>query len=344
MCTATFILIAGIILIAAYDFTNGFHDASDMIATAVASNSISYKKAIFIATLFTFLGPWLGGLAVADTIGQFVTINPQQQLTAQIVVLAAISTAIVYNLITWLGGLPSSSSNSLVSGLIGATLFLLGNSHIHWGFHELLSFRITGFSKIIIGMFFSPLAGFLAGVGIIRVFIKFFSRLHIRTRPAFITAQYFTVSWLAFSHGTNDAQKGMGMMGMMLYASGLYNHFYVPWWVILVSATSITLGTLFGGWNIIKTVGYGLYRVKLLDSLADQLGSAMTILGSSLIGAPTSTTLVVTTTLVGVGAGQKPGHVHWKTVISMLWTWLLAIPICIVLGFMCAAALIHLLK
>ncbi len=329
---SSIILILGISLVLLYDFTNGFHDAADMIATAIASRAMTPVTAIIIVSVFTFLGPFLGGLAVANTIGEFISIENTKILIAQSVVLSAILSAITYNLITWKLGLPSSSSNSLTSGLIGAALYALGSSHVNWGIIELLNGHIIGFMRVIIGMIFSPFAGFLVGFLIMKLFLKLFKRLNIKSKKIFIVSQYFTMSWLAFSHGANDGQKGMGVIGMLLLASGVYTKFTVPTWVILSCASAITLGTMFGGWSIIKTVGFGIYKVKLIHSIADQVGSAAVILGSSLIGAPTSTTQVVTTTLMGVGAGEHPKHVRWGITKNILSGWLFNIPSSMVMG------------
>ncbi len=329
---SSIILILGVGLVLLYDFTNGFHDAADMIATAIASRTMTPDTAIIIVSVFTFLGPFLGGLAVANTIGEFISIENTKIFIAQSVVLSAILSAITYNLITWKLGLPSSSSNSLTSGLIGAALYALGSSHVNWGIIELLNGHIVGFMRIIIGMIFSPFAGFLVGFLIMKLFLKLFKRLSIKSKKIFIVSQYFTMSWLAFSHGANDGQKGMGVIGMLLLASGVYTEFTVPTWVILSCASAITLGTMFGGWSIIKTVGFGIYKVKLIHSIADQVGSAAIILGSSLIGAPTSTTQVVTTTLMGVGAGEHPKHVRWGITKNILSGWLLNIPSSMVMG------------
>jgi PiT family inorganic phosphate transporter len=332
LISAHVILIIGIVFVMLYDFTNGFHDAADMVATAIASMSMTPRVAILIVTIFTFLGPLLGGVAVADTIGEFVHIQGEPTGIALSVTMAALLAAITFNLITWKLGLPSSSSTSLTSGLVGAGLFALDAHHIHWGFAELMHGHISGFMKIIIGMFFSPLAGFIVGYLMIKLLIAGMRRLSMKSKKFFVFSQYLTVSWLAFSHGTNDAQKGMGTMAMLLLASGVHTTFHVPIWVILVCATSITAGTLFGGWTIIRTVGFGIYKVKLIHSMADQIGAALIILSSSMIGAPVSTTQVVTTTLMGVGAGDRPGHVRWRVAKNIGTGWLLNIPSCLLIG------------
>ena len=328
------ILVSGIIMVVIYDFTNGFHDAADMIATAIASRAMTPAMAIIIVTVFTFAGPFIGGLAVANTIGEFVAVNPANTAVAQTVVIAAILAAISYNLLTWKLGLPSSSSNSLTSGLVGSGLFILGSGSIHWGIEALQQGEIAGFMKVVTGMIFSPLAGFVVGFLMIKLLLKALRRITIKSKRFFVISQYFTVSWLALSHGTNDAQKGMGVIAMLLYASGVYQQFTVPDWVIFLCASAITLGTMFGGWSIIKTVGFGLYKIKLVHSLADQIGSATVILTSAMIGAPTSTTQVVTTTLLGIGTGEHPHQVRWGKAKSIALGWIFNIPSSMLLGVM----------
>lgn len=333
MDTNLMLLITGVGLVTFYAFTNGFHDAADMVATAIASRTMSPGTAIFLVCLFTFLGPILGGLAVANTIGEFVDINQTDSITAQHLVLAAILAAITYNLITWKFGLPSSSSNSLTSGLIGAALYAIGVEAVNWGFSALPHGEFVGFTKILIGLAISPLAGFIMGFMVMKFFLKTLKRVSSRSKGLFLFTQYLTVSWLAFSHGTNDGQKGMGIIGMLLLANNIYPEFTVPNWVVLLCATAITFGALFGGWSIIKTVGFGIYKVKLIHSIADQVSAAAVILGSSLIGAPTSTTQVVTTSLMGVGAAERPKHVRWTVATSILKGWLFNIPVSFLLGF-----------
>jgi len=337
-------LVLGIILVIFYDFTNGFHDAADMVATAIASRTMPPGTAMTIVCIFTFLGPLLGGLAVANTIGEFVDISSASSLLAQNVVIAAILAAITYNLITWKLGLPSSSSNSLTSGLVGAAIFALGSNYVIWGLSSLQDGEVIGFMKIVVGIIFSPLAGFFVGFLVMKVSLKLLKRFSSKSKKLFVFTQYFTVSWLAFSHGTNDAQKGMGIIGLLLLANNVYLEFTVPYWVILLCASSITLGTLFGGWRIIKTVGFGIYKVKLIHSITDQVSAAAVILGSSLIGAPTSTTQVVTTSLMGVGAAERPRHVRWTVGKSIVKGWLLNIPISFILGIIYCFLLTRIFK
>ncbi len=326
-----------------FDFTNGFHDSADMVATAIASRAMRAGVAIAIVSLFTFLGPLLVGLAVADTIGTFVNIGGAGLMDAQALVIAALFSAITYNLITWKFGLPSSSSNSLAGGLVGAGLYVVGSDQIHWGWHALQHGELTGVMKVIAGLFASPFLGFIAGFVMMKLIFFVFRRFTIQIRPVFVVSQYFSVAWLGFSHGANDAQKGMAIIGMMLLASGYTETFTIPFWVILLCATAITLGTMFGGWSIIKTLGFELYHVKLIHSVANQLGAALINTLATTIGAPTSTTQVVTATLLGNGAADKPSHVGWKRAGEIVLGWFVNVPVSMLFGAVYAYVLIKLL-
>jgi PiT family inorganic phosphate transporter len=342
MDIAFILLIATIGVVVAFDFTNGFHDSADMIATCIASRAMKPGMAILLVTSFTFLGPFVGGLAVADTVGQFVSISGQPPLFAESIVLSAVLAAVCYNLLTWKLGLPTSSSNSLVGGLVGSGLYAMGTGSVNWGFTALLQGQLTGVVKIIIGLFFSPLVGFMGGFLLMSLFMRFFRRLSFKSRKLFIFSQYFTTAWLGFTHGTNDAQKGMGIIGMLLLSGGHYQVFTIPDWAILLCASSITLGTLFGGWSIIKTMGFGLYKIRTIHSVADQIGSALVISAATAIGAPASTTQVVTSTLLGVGAREKPRHVHWATALSIIKGWLFNLPISALIGALFTMIFMHL--
>ena len=330
---STLLLVIVVIMVTLFDFTNGFHDAADMVATAIASRSMNALTAITIVSIFTFLGPFLVGLAVADTVGNFVDISNASALVGESVVIAALLAAISYNLVTWKLGFPSSSSNSLAGGLVGAGLFALGNSHINWGVSELLNGHLEGVMKIIVGLFASPFLGFLIGFLIMKVLHHALKRFRNNIRLFFLISQYFSVAWLGFSHGANDAQKGMAIIGMMLLASGHTNTFSIPVWAILLCASAITLGTMFGGWSIIKTLGFGLFHVRLIHSVANQLGSALVNTLATSIGAPTSTTQVVTATLLGNGSADNPRRIHWRTVSRIMSGWFLNVPVSIGLGW-----------
>ncbi len=330
----TLLLVLVVISVAVFDFTNGFHDAADMVATAIASRAMKPLTAIIIVSIFTFLGPFIVGLAVADTVGNFVEIKFVPALIGESVVIAALFAAVSYNLITWKLGLPSSSSNSLAGGLVGAGLFAVGNEHINWGINALSEGHLEGVMKVLAGLLASPFLGFFIGYLIMKLFFRIFRHFKHRIRHFFVASQYVSVAWLGFSHGANDAQKGMAIIGMMLLASGHTKSFSIPDWAILLCASAITLGTLLGGWSIIKTLGFGLYRVRLIHSVANQIGSALVNSIATSIGAPTSTTQVVTATLLGNGAAEKPAHVRWQTAQNIIEGWFLNIPISITLGWL----------
>ncbi len=326
------LFIAVVVTVVLYDFTNGFHDAADMVATAIASHAIRPSVAIGLVGFFTFLGPLVVGLAVADTIGTFVDIKSVSVTYSQSVVIAALLSAVSYNLITWYLGLPSSSSNSLAGGLVGAGLVVVGTSNINWGITALENGKLDGLMKVVSGLLISPFFAFLMGFLILKLLLWIFKNFTIKIKPLFIVTQYFTVSWLGFSHGANDAQKGMAIVGMMLLANGYTQSFSIPLWTVLMCTSAITLGTVFGGWNIIKTLGFGIYRIKLLDSVANQIGSALVNTFATSIGAPTSTTQVVTATLLGNGSARNPRRVNWTVAKHIVTGWLLNIPTSIALG------------
>ncbi|WP_345991335.1 inorganic phosphate transporter [Sulfurimonas sp. HSL-1716] len=343
MDLTTSLLALTIIAVFVFDFTNGFHDAADMVATAIASRAMKSSVAIFIVSLFTFLGPLLAGLAVADTIGTFVDISHTDIKDAQSLVIAALFAAITYNITTWKFGLPSSSSNSLAGGLVGAGLFMVDSDRINWGIDSLQNGHLEGVMKVVTGLFASPFLGFIVGFMMMKLIFLIFKRFTIKIRALFVVSQYFSVAWLGFSHGANDAQKGMAIIGMMLLASGDTTHFFIPLWVVLLCTTAITLGTVFGGWNIIKTLGFELYRIRVIHSVANQMSAAAVNTIATAIGAPTSTTQVVTATLLGNGAAEKPSHVGWKKASQIIAGWFVNVPVSMSLGALYAYILTHIL-
>jgi len=343
MDITSILIVLTVISVFIFDFTNGFHDSADMVATAIASRSMRASVAISIVGFFTFLGPLVVGVAVADTIGTFVNISSAKLIDAQALVIAALFSAVSYNLITWKFGLPSSSSNSLAGGLVGAGLYVVGSDEINWGITALHHGELSGVMKVVVGLFASPFLGFIAGFIIMKLIFFIFKRFTIKIRSLFVLSQYFSVAWLGFSHGANDAQKGMAIIGMMLLASHHTETFTIPFWVILMCTSAITLGTLFGGWSIIKTLGFELYHVKLIHSVANQLGAALINTLATTIGAPTSTTQVVTATLLGNGAAEKPSHVGWKRAGQIVLGWFVNVPVSMLFGACYAYAIIKLL-
>ncbi len=325
-------LVFVVLAVALFDFTNGFHDAADMVATAIASHAMTPVVAIGMVTFFTFIAPFSVGLAVADTVGTFVDISHVTARTGESVVIAALLAAVSYNLITWRFGYPSSSSNSLAGGLVGAGLYAVGQGQIHWGIEGLSNGELTGFMKVIAGLVVSPVFGFVMGFLLMKLIFAVLRRFNLKISRLFIASQYLSIAWLGFSHGANDAQKGMAIIGMMLLANGVTSEFSIPVWAVAWCASAITLGTLFGGWRIIRTLGFGLFRIRITHSVANQLGSALVNSLATSIGAPTSTSQVVTATLLGNGAAEKPGHVKWRTAAGIVSGWWLNLPVSLALG------------
>lgn len=327
------LLVLVVFLVAVFDFTNGFHDAADMVATAIASRTMKPGIAIGVVTFFTFIAPFTVGLAVADTVGTFVDVGAASTIDGESLVIAALLAAVSYNLATWRLGFPSSSSNSLAGGLVGAGLYCVGSEHINWGVTALASGQLQGMMKVAAGLFVSPFFGFVIGYLVMKLFFLLLRRATEKVTNVFVVSQYLSVAWLGFSHGANDAQKGMAVIGMMLLASGVTTEFYIPVWAIFLCASAITLGTMFGGWRIIKTLGFGLFRVKVIHSVANQLGSALVNSIATMSGAPTSTTQVVTATLLGAGAAEKPQHVKWQTARDIVTGWFMNVPVSMLLGW-----------
>lgn len=326
MSSVLLLLVVSIIVAMIFNFTNGFHDASNMVGTLVASRALTPGQAIMLVGIFTFLGPVLGGTAVADTIGSVVELRHLSPVHAQVIVLSSVTAAVLWNLVTWLFSLPSSSSHALVGGLAGAVMVGIGSNHVLWGFDQLLGGKLVGVAKIVLSLFISPLLGFISGY----LLHKFMRLLMRRARPSIdrslCRAQWLTASAVAFAHGTNDAQKGMAIITLLLVSGGFLKEFQVPMWVIGLSALAMTIGTMLGGWRIIRTVGYGIYRLRPLHGLDAQLSSAAVILSASAFGGPVSTTHVVSTSIMGVGASEKPRAVRWAVGGEMAMAWLLTLP------------------
>ena len=354
-----------VILVVIFDYTNGFHDASNIIAPVIASRAMTPIQAVAIVAVFEFLGPVLGGTAVANTIGKFVTVDDVIADKAVVIILCGIVAAIVWNLGTWWLGIPSSSSHALVGGLIGAVMVAAGTGyvkwgfaelfhgkvgipsssshalvgglagavvvsvgadHVLWGFAELSKGHVTGVTKVLIGLIISPLIGFWVGFLLQKLTASVLVRAKPTANRTLRRSQFLTSAWLAFSHGANDAQKSMGIITLVLVLSGRISEFVVPLWVILTCASAITLGILSGGWRIVRTVGFGIYKIRPLHALNAQLTSAGVIYAASLLGAPVSTTHVVSSSIMGIGSAERPKAVRWSKAKEILSTWLITIP------------------
>jgi PiT family inorganic phosphate transporter len=323
----TLAVVLCVALLLLFDYTNGFHDTANMVAVVIASHAMSPLQAILLVGLFTFLGPLLAGTAVADTLGGFVSLGDMAPETAIGILLAGVSGAIALNLITWWRGLPSSSSHALVGGLVGAVLLTSGPGHVAWGWQALVGEgQWTGLTKIVATLLLAPPAGLLLGWVMHRVMRLVLRRARPGINRPLRHLQWLGAAWLAFSHGANDAQKSMGIITLVLLLGGLIPHFQVPFWVILSCAAAITLGTLSGGWRIVNTVGFGIYRLRPLHAIESQLASAGVISAAAVIGGPVSTTHVVSSTLMGIGGAERPKGVRWGKAAEILFTWLVTLP------------------
>jgi len=326
------LVVLTIALVVVFDFTNGFHDASNMVATVIASRALSPAQAILLISLFSFLGPLLGGTAVANTIGSFVELDDLERTAALIVILCGLGGAVIWNLLTWRWGIPSSSSHALVGGLCGAVGVGVGIDHVAWGFDELADGHLVGISKIAAALLLSPLLGFAAGFVLQRLMLLVLARATPHMNRWLRRGQWATAAALAFSHGTNDAQKGMGILTLVLVTGGVLPDFAVPLWGIVLCASAITLGTLTGGWRIVRTLGFGIFRIRPLHGFDSQLASAGIVLGAGLLGGPVSTTHVVTSSIMGVGAAERPRSVRWGKAREIATTWAVTLPGAAVLG------------
>ncbi|MBX7227507.1 MAG: inorganic phosphate transporter [Chitinophagales bacterium] len=315
-----------VILVIIFDFTNGFHDASNIIATVIASRALSPAKAVVIVAFFHFIGPILGGTAVANTIGKFVEIADIPKIDAVSIILSALVGVIVWNLGTWWLGMPSSSSHALMGGVCGVVMVAVGIDHVVWGFTALTKGEITGVAKVLLSLLISPILGFSLGYIIQKIVaLKLRSAKHEINKPI-KNIQLLSVAGLSFSHGANDAQKSMGILTLTLVLGGYIPSFAVPFWVILTCAGAMTLGVLFGGWKIVRTLGFAIYKIRPIHALNSQIASALVIFGASHFGAPVSTTHIVTTSIMGVGAAEHVKRVKWTKAKSIAYTWLFTIP------------------
>lgn len=309
----TTLLIIVIVLAMVFDFLNGIHGSSNIVATMIASRAFSPRAALAITALAEFSGPLIFGVAVANTIGNEIAESSAITLS---VLLAALASAILWNLLTLYLGLPSSSSHALIGGFVGAVAMGAEGGAIY----------MSGVTKVLVAMFISPLIGFAFGYAINKLVYVLCRRASPRVNWFFKRGQIVTAVALALSHGTNDAQKSMGIVTLALVSSGLLSEFRVPVWVIVLCAGMIALGTALGGWRLIRTLGGKFYKIRPVDGYNSQLASAVVILGSSILGGPVSTTQVVSTSIMGVGASHRFSKVRWGVAVDIMVAWLLTIP------------------
>jgi PiT family inorganic phosphate transporter len=318
--------LAAIVIVLVFEFTNGFHDAANIIATVIASRAMTPVQSVLMVAFFEFLGPLLGGTAVANTIGKFITLDDLDHVTALTIVLCGLVGAIGWNLLTWWRGIPSSSSHALVGGLAGVVVVAAGANHVSWGFDELLHGHLSGVAKVIVALILSPLIGFWVGFALHKTMLMLLRGAHPSINRDLRHLQFVTSAGLAFSHGANDAQKSMGILTLVLLLGGFIPTFEVPFWVMLACSLTITLGILSGGWQIVRTLGFSIYKIRPIHALDSQMTSAAVIFSSSMFGAPVSTTHVVASSIMGIGASERPKAVRWGKAREIVTTWLITIP------------------
>ena len=302
-----------------FDFLNGFHDSSNVVATPISSNSMRPRLALLLAAVAHFVAPFLFGVAVATTIGEDLLNVDVLTVSA---INAALASAIIWNLITWYVGIPSSSSHALVGGLVGAAVVAEGLDAIN----------PAGLLRVLIALLVSPLLGMAFGYVTMRLVLFAVRGSAPAVNTFFRRSQVFTLTGLALSHGTNDAQKTMGVITMGLVAAGVLDSFVVPLWVIFLSASAIALGTFFGGWRLIRTLGGKIYRIRPVHAFSSQVSGAAVIFGAALLGGPVSTTQVMSSSIMGVGAADRIKMVRWGILREMGTAWALTIPVTAVLA------------
>jgi PiT family inorganic phosphate transporter len=309
-------ILLGLIFVAlAFDFLNGLHDAANSIATIVSTRVLRPQYAVAWAAFFNFIAFLFFGLHVAQTLGTGIidpgVVDPQ-------VIFAALIGAIGWNLLTWWLGIPSSSSHALIGGLVGGGLAKAGFSALVW----------TGLSKTLAAIVLSPLVGFLLAL----VLVAIVSWLSVRSTPfvvdrAFRTLQFVSASLYSLGHGGNDAQKTMGIIAVLLFSQGhLGSTFYVPFWVVITCQAMMGLGTLMGGWRIVKTMGSRITRLTPMQGFCAETGGAATLFAATALGVPVSTTHTITGAIVGVGAARRASAVRWNIASSIVIAWVIKIP------------------
>ena len=303
-----------IVVALAFDFTNGFHDTANAVATSVSTRALSPRLAVGIAAVANLAGAFVT-TAVAKTIGKGII---DTGLATPKTVLAAMFGAIVWNLLTWWRGLPSSSSHALIGGLIGAALAQSGSKGVEWGGLK---------DKVLAPSLVSPVIGFIGAalllLAIYWVFVKVTPGLANR---GFRHAQLVSGTFVAFTHGANDAQKTMGVIALALYANGSIDHFYIPIWVIVAAGLAIGAGTYTGGWRIMRTMGQRIFKMEPASGFAAQASTAAVLYATAHFGYPVSTTHVISGSVMGAGATQKFSAVRWGVAGNIMVAWLLTIP------------------
>ncbi|WP_242222534.1 inorganic phosphate transporter [Shinella zoogloeoides] len=309
------LLIALIGIALLFDFLNGLHDAANSIATIVSTRVLRPQYAVMWAAFFNFIAFLFFGLHVAETLGRGI-IDPS--IVSPLVIFAALMGAIIWNVVTWIFGIPSSSSHALIGGLVGAGLARTGFDAVVW----------SGLLKTASAIFLSPALGFFLAL----VLVLIVSWIFVRQTPfavdrTFRVMQFVSASLYSLGHGGNDAQKTMGIIAVLLYSQGyLGGEFYVPFWVVITCQAAMALGTLMGGWRIVHTMGSKITRLNPMQGFCAETGGALTLFGATWLGIPVSTTHTITGAIIGVGAARRVSAVRWGVASNIVWAWIITLP------------------
>ena len=316
-----FTIVGALVLVALFfDYINGFHDAANSIATVVSTRVLSPGKAVIWAAFFNFVAAFAFGTAVAKTVGAGMI---DIKIVTFAVILGGLTGAIVWDLITWYFGLPTSSSHALIGGYAGAAVAKAGFAAI----------LLSGWTKTVLFIFLSPLIGLIAGLLLMTsIFWIFRWTPPSRVDRWFRRLQLVSAAFFSLNHGANDAQKTMGIIAGLLFAAGYIQTFYIPFWVVLAAHSAIGLGTLAGGWRIIHTMGSKITKLQPVGGFAAETGAAFSLLIATQIGVPVSTTHAITGAIVGVGATRRLSAVRWGVAGQIIWAWILTIPMAFAIG------------
>ncbi|MBU0744372.1 MAG: inorganic phosphate transporter [Gammaproteobacteria bacterium] len=325
--TSFLVLLLVIIIALVFDYINGFNDSANAIATCVSTRALSISSAVIMAAVLNFIGAMIS-TKVASTIGQGI-VEPND--ITQVVVLAGIGGAIIWSLITWYFAIPSSSTHALIGGLIGSSVAHVGFSSLHW----------VGIKAILLSLLLSPIVGIVISFWLM-ILLLWISRNFMpdKLNKNFRKLQVVSAAFVAFSHGTADAQKSMGVITMALVSYGAIETFYVPWLVVISCAIAMALGTAIGGWRIIKTVGKDFVKLQPIHGFCVQTSTAGVVLAASAFGLPTSTTHIITSSILGVGLTKRLSAINWKIAQNILLAWVLTIPASSIVAFL-LYAMIH---
>ncbi|MBF0478869.1 MAG: inorganic phosphate transporter [Candidatus Omnitrophica bacterium] len=311
----TISLILLILLALVFDFLNGFHDSANSIATVVSTRVLSPRYAVMWAAFFNFIAFLFFGTHVANTIGKGII---DITIVDQNIILGVLVSACTWNILTWYLGLPTSSSHALIGGMIGAALVKAGPKSLVW----------AGIFKTVTFIIIAPLIGLFLGLSLgIIIYWVCRKSTPLKVDNFFRKGQLFSASLYSLGHGGNDAQKTMGIIGVLLFSAGLLGpKFHIPFWVVIVCQAAIALGTLFGGWRIVKTMGQKVAKLKPIDGFCAESGAAITLFASSYFGIPVSTTHTITGAIMGIGSLKRLSAVKWGVAGRIIWAWILTIP------------------